>query len=188
MRPLLRAVLAHTELAVAQPIAQVPVESLLDPVAVPLLCLVRWDEELHLHLLELAYAEEEVAGRDLVAERLADLSDSERRLAPRDLEHVLEVDEDPLCGLGAQVGARALFLQRADCGLEHQVELPRLGQVALGRLAGPLAGLTAAVRVLELVRAEAKLARAAVDQRVSSRFLTIASNQRSRMLFFIRTP
>jgi hypothetical protein len=40
----------------------------------------RLDEELHLHLLELAGAEDEVARRDLVAERLADLRDAERRL------------------------------------------------------------------------------------------------------------
>ena len=43
--------------------------------------LVGRDEELHLHLLELAGAEDEVARGDLVAERLADLGDPERRLA-----------------------------------------------------------------------------------------------------------
>ena len=59
-------------------------------------------EELDLHLLELARAEDEVAGRDLVAERLADLRDAERRLLARELQHVLEVDEDALRGLGAQ--------------------------------------------------------------------------------------
>ena len=137
-----------------------------DPVAVPLLGLVRRHEELHLHLLELAQAEEEVPGRDLVAERLADLRDAERRLAPRDLEHVLEVDEDALRRLRTQVRERALALERADVRLEHEVELPRLGQVALGVLAGPLARLAAALRVLELVLAEAELARAAVDERV----------------------
>ena len=53
----------------------------LQPVLVPLLRLVGRDEELHLHLLELERAEDEVARRDLVAERLADLGDAERRLA-----------------------------------------------------------------------------------------------------------
>ena len=42
-------------------------------------------EELHLHLLELARAEDEVAGGDLVAEGLADLGDAERRLLAREL-------------------------------------------------------------------------------------------------------
>ena len=41
------------------------------------------DEVLHLHLLELAHPEDEVAGRDLVAERLADLGDAERQLLAR---------------------------------------------------------------------------------------------------------
>jgi hypothetical protein len=46
----------------------------------PLLVGARLDEELHLHLLELAGPEDEVAGRDLVAERLPDLGDAERDL------------------------------------------------------------------------------------------------------------
>ena len=45
--------------------------------------LVRPDEVLHLHLLELAHPEDEVAGADLVAERLADLGDPERQLLAR---------------------------------------------------------------------------------------------------------
>src|SRR5207253_11131208 len=129
--------------APAQAVAEVPVEPLFDPIAVPLLRLVRRNEVLHLHLLELAHAEEEVAGRDLVAEGLADLRDAERRSATCDLEHVLEVDEDPLGRLRPQEGARALLLQRAHRRLEHQVELPRLGQVALRRLAWALARLAA---------------------------------------------
>jgi hypothetical protein len=160
-------VLAHTKLAVTQAVAAVPVEPLVDPVAVPLVGLVRRNEELHFHLLELAHAEEEVTGGDLVAKRLPGLGDSERRLASRDLEDVLEVDEDSLRGLRPKEGTRALFLERADRRLEHQVELARLGQVALGRLTGPLARLAPAVRVLQLVRPEAQLAGTAVDQRVA---------------------
>ena len=82
-----------------------------------------WHEELHLHLLELARAEDEVAGSDLVAERLADLGDAERRLLAAELEDVFEVDEDALRGLGAQVGDGALVFHRADRRLEHEVEL-----------------------------------------------------------------
>ena len=63
----------------------------------------RLDEELHLHLLELARAEDEVPGRDLVAERLADLRDAERHLLPRRLLHVQEVHVDALRRLRAQV-------------------------------------------------------------------------------------
>ena len=104
--------------------------------------------------------------RDLVAEALADLRDPERRLLAGELQVVLEVQEDPLGGLGAQVDGRALLLDRADRRLEHQVEVARLGQVAVGRLAGVLGGLAAALRLVEVVRAEAQLARPAVDQRV----------------------
>src|SRR5712691_5542714 len=98
--------------------------TLVDPVVVPLLGLVWWHEELHLHLLELAHAEQEVARCDLVAERLTDLRDAERRLAPRELRHVLEVDEDALRGLRSQIRARRRIFHRADLRLEHEVELP----------------------------------------------------------------
>ena len=81
-------------------------------------------EELDLHLLELAGAEDEVARRDLVAERLADLGDPERRLLARELQDVLEVDEDALRGLGAQVDRPSPSSRdRAHVGLEHEVEL-----------------------------------------------------------------
>ena len=97
----------------------------------PRFVLARRDEVLDLHLLELAHAEDEVARRDLVAERLADLRDAERQLAIGRVEHVLEVDEDALRRLGPQVGERLRIGDRADLRLEHHVERPRLGQVAV---------------------------------------------------------
>ena len=127
----------------------------------------RRDEVLHLHLLELERAEDEVPGRDLVAERLADLRDAERRLPPRDLRDVLEVDEDALRGLGAQVGVLPRLLERADSRLEHEVELARLREVALLGLAGMLARPLAALRLVELVGSVAALAEAAVDERIA---------------------
>ena len=73
----------------------VPVPASLEPVLVPLLIGAGLDEELHLHLLELTSAEDEVAGCDLVTEGLAHLSDAEWRLLARSAGDVGEVDEDP---------------------------------------------------------------------------------------------
>jgi hypothetical protein len=115
------------------------------------------DEELHLHLLELARAEDEVAGRDLVAERLADLRDAERHLLTRALLHVQEVHEDPLRRFRAQVDDGSPILDRPHERLEHQVELARLGELAGVMLTRLLARLLRAARVLELVGAEAPL-------------------------------
>ena len=117
-----------------------------------LLALVRRHEVLHLHLLELTGAEHEVAGRDLVAERLADLGDAEGRLLPRGLEHVLEVEEHALRRLGPQVHLVPGALHRAGVGLEHEVELPSLGEGAV------LPAARAGVRVVELVEPEPLLA------------------------------
>src|SRR5690606_34587581 len=88
---------------------------------------------LELALLELARAEREVARVDLVAERLADLGDPERDLLARALPHALEVEEDRLAGLGAQVGGGRRVLLGADEGLEHQVEVAGRRPVVLRR-------------------------------------------------------
>ena len=145
----------------------VPAEPLVAPELEPLVGLGRGYEELHLHLFKLARAEDEVAGRNLVAERLADLGNSERRLLARELQHVLEVDEDALRSLGAQIGGRAGILQRADRRLEHQVELACLRQLAVGAFAGVLRGLIWAVQLVEVIGAEALAAVLAVNHRVA---------------------
>src|SRR5262249_27425400 len=82
---------------------RVPAETLLEPMIEPSLRVHRRHEELHLHLLELARPKGEVAGRDLIAEALADLGDAERRLLARELQVMLEIQEDALSGLWAQV-------------------------------------------------------------------------------------
>ena len=140
------------------------------------------DEELHLHLLELARAEDEVARRDLVAKRLADLRDAERRLLARELQDVLEVDEDALRGLGAQVDGRARVLHGAHRRLEHEVEVARLGEVAVRSLAGVLGRLLGAGELADVVGAEALAALAAVDHRVGEAGEVPARLPRARVL------
>src|SRR5713226_9396939 len=66
-------------------------------------------EELDLHLLKLPAAKGVIARVDLVAKRLANLSDSERQFEPRTIEDVVEVDENALSGFGAQ--KRLAFLK-----------------------------------------------------------------------------
>ena len=139
----------------------VPVEALVAPVLVPLRAVARRDEELHLHLLELAGAEDPVLRCDLVAEALAHLGDAERRLLAGGLQHVDEVGEHALRRLRSQVRHGAGVLDRAGVGLEHQVELAGLGE----RLRRPAVG--AGVGIVELVEAEALLAVGAVDERVA---------------------
>ena len=164
MRQLLRVVLAHTQVALADPVPEMPRTPLLDPEPEPLLGLCGRNEVLHLHLLELERAEDEVARRDLVPERLPDLRDAERRFPARNLGHVLEVDEDALGGLGAEVRILSGLLDRADPGLEHEIELPRLGEIALVGLSRVLARPSTALGLFELVGAVAAFAEPAVDE------------------------
>ncbi len=154
----------------------IPLQAGVDPVLMPLLGGRRLDEELHLHLLELAGTEDEVARRDLVAEALTDLPDAERRLAPRGRDHVGEVDEDALRGLGAQVVHAILSLDRPEVGLEHHVEVARFGPLPLGaavraddlahRHVIGVAALLRGVRLLHVVLAVPLVAVQALDQRV----------------------
>src|SRR5579863_174400 len=98
--------------------AHVPLVTLVAPVLEPSLGVVGWDVVLELHLLELPRPENEVAGSDLVAERLADLSRAKRRLQVLGLQDIGKIDEMALRSFRAQVGHRALVLDRADKGLE----------------------------------------------------------------------
>ena len=149
----------------------------LQPVLVPLLVGARLDEELHLHLLELARAEDEVARGDLVAEGLADLRDAERRLLAGRGHHVVEVDEDALRGLRAQVVQALVALHRAEVGLHQAVEHPRLGEgalvaavraVDLGQV-GRRPAVLVLERLLQVVGAEPLVAGLALGQRVDER-------------------
>ena len=87
-------------------------------------------EKLHLHLLEFARTEGEVARRDFVAETFALLRDAERHLHAAAVHHVAEVDEHPLRRFRPKERLAVVALHRADVRLEHQVELTRLGQRA----------------------------------------------------------
>ena len=138
---LLLLMVAQAEVLVLHTQALEPLVAEAAPVVEPLQIRVRLAEELQLHLLKLADAENEVARRDLVAEALADLADAERDLAARRALDVLEVDENALRGLGAQIHLGGRVLGHALVGLEHEVEFADIGKVALAAArAGDLLG------------------------------------------------
>src|SRR6266852_4886246 len=120
-------VIAHAIFAQAQ-VLDVPAQTFVAPVVEPLVVLARLHEILHLHQLELAHSEDEVARRDLVAERLSLLGDTEWNPHPRRVDDVLEVDEHALSRLRSEVDLRRGVLDRAYMGFEHQVEHARLIQ------------------------------------------------------------
>src|SRR5581483_1142721 len=113
----------------AEPVS-VPLHALFAPIIEPLILCSGFDEKLHLHLLELAGAEDEVSWRNFITERLADLRDAERRLQPARLLDIQEVDEYPLCGFWPQKRYCRVFFYWPDESLEHQVELTSLSEVA----------------------------------------------------------
>ena len=128
---LLGIMVTQTQVLVGHVQAQQPLVAEVAPVLEPLQIGTGLAEELQLHLLKLAGTEGEVAGRDLVAEGLADLAHAEGQLAAGGALHVIEVDEDTLRGLGTQIHGVLGILGDALEGLEHQVELTDIGPVVL---------------------------------------------------------
>src|SRR5450432_841579 len=167
VRQLLLRVLVQAQHLRTKTQPHVPRKPRVDPVLVPLLVAARLDEELHLHLLELAGAEDEVSWCDLVAETLTLLRDAEWRLLARRLLHVEVVDEDALRSLGSQIGKPRLVFDRTEVGLQQSVEHPRLGERAFRSavrtvhicqaMRGRLAVLFG-VRLFEMVRTKALMA------------------------------
>jgi hypothetical protein len=138
----------------------VPGHALGAPVLVPAGAVLGGHEELELHLLELARAEDEVGRGDLVPEALAHLGDAERWFLAARLEHIGEVHEHALGRLRPQVHLGAFALDGTGVGLEHEVEGPGLGEA----VPGP--AVRAHVRVFQMVLPEPALTHAAVHERV----------------------
>ena len=106
-----------------------PLHAVLLPGGEPLHLRAGTAEEFHFHLLELAHAEDELAGDDLVAEGLSDLGDAERDLHAAGLLHVQVLHEDALGRLGTQVDLVVGGAGVADGSGKHQVELADVGPV-----------------------------------------------------------
>ena len=122
-------VVVEAVLLIAQSEGLVPLQTGLFPLGEPLKLGTWTHEELHLHLLKLPHAEDELTGHYLVAEGLAYLGYSERNLHTACLLDIEEVDEYTLCCLGTQVDDTVLAGYIAELGGEHQVELTHLGPV-----------------------------------------------------------
>ena len=108
-----------------------PFQTLFNPVLEPIIVGPGLDEEFQLHDFELASAEGGVAGGDFVAEGFADLGDAEGELAAGAVEDVFEVDVDALGGFRPEVDFGGGVFHGAHEGLEHEVELARVGEFAL---------------------------------------------------------
>src|SRR5579875_1132321 len=161
VRSLLRLQFIKTQPFRLDSIVGIPLFAGANPLLVPFeIAPVVGDEIFELRLFEFADPKRKVSGRDLISERLPDLSDTERRSLSSGLVDVLEVDEDPLSRLRTQVRDRSAVLHRSDARLHHEIEVARLRQ----RPAHPAIGTL--VERAEMVRPEAVLAVAAVDELV----------------------
>ena len=105
-----------------------PAQTLGGPEFVPRHAVLGGAEKFHLHLFELAGAENEIARRHLVTECFADLRDAERQPHARGVQHVFVFQKNALRRFGTQINFGVLVLKHADIGVEHQIKRARLGQ------------------------------------------------------------
>ncbi len=108
----------------------VPSESPFFPLLEPFELFAGTNEELHLHLLEFAHAEDELTRYDLIAECFTDLCNAERNAHAACFLHVEIVDEDALCGFRTEIDGHCAVGGAAHLGLEHKVELAHFRPVA----------------------------------------------------------
>ena len=187
-RELLLRVVAEAQMLRLQAQRRQPLHGVILPVLKPLQIRIRLAEEFHLHLFEFTGAEREIAGSDLVAERLSDLADAKRQMPARRSLHIFEIDENALCRLGTQIDRVGRVLRHTLERFEHQVELTDIGPVELAaRGAGNLEFVDEAHHLVigpavdgaiqgqviggcvildEIVRAETLAAALAVEERI----------------------
>ncbi|MPM89197.1 hypothetical protein SDC9_136305 [bioreactor metagenome] len=128
-REFLGRVIAGSQVLIAQAdIQEEPVHEAA-PVVKPLHVSAGLAEEFQLHLLKFTSPENEVSGRDLIAEGLSDLADAKGHLLAAGPGNVLEVDEDALSRFGSEVHRLGGLVGHSDKGLEHQVKLANIGKV-----------------------------------------------------------
>ena len=89
----------------------------------------RLHEELHFHLFELAHAEDELTGYNLIAESLAYLGNAKRNLHTAGLLHIEVVHKDALGCFGTEIHLVGSVTGRTHLSREHEVELTHIGPV-----------------------------------------------------------
>src|SRR5688572_7736578 len=130
MRQLVLLVLAQSQVLFADAVFWIPSKAFIEPSLMPFFIGAGDNEKLDFHLLEFAAAKSKISRRNLVAEGLADLRDTERQLHAHGLENVIEVNENTLGGFRPQVSHRGILLHRTHESFKHQVELARFGKLA----------------------------------------------------------
>src|SRR5690606_37667113 len=88
--------IVETVILLTQSERQMPLQPCIFPILVIFHLLARTHEELHLHLLELPHAENELTGDNLIAECFSGLSYTKRNLHPSALLHIEEIHENSL--------------------------------------------------------------------------------------------
>ena len=122
---------AETDILLFESEAEKEVLAVASPVIEPLEVCAGLAEEFKLHLLELAYTEDEVSGCYLVTERLTYLCYAERHLFTCCSLDICEVYKDTLRCLGTEIKLCLAVLRYALKGLEHEVELADICEILL---------------------------------------------------------
>src|SRR5215813_3331139 len=172
----------ETQVVRRDPQRNEPLMTVVDPLLMSSFVLARAHEILHLHLLKLASAKDEISRRYFVAKRLANLRNTEWQLAAAGRQDIEKVNKNSLRSFRSQINqrGRVIFSRGSDVRAEHQIEGPRLRKISRPAIrtfhafrANGVCDRSCTGRKVELVRTHTVIAFAAVDQRIAERvFMT----------------
>ena len=108
-----------------------PFNAEFSPIGKPLQIGIRFTEELHFHLFKLSCSESEIAGCNLISERLTDLTYPKRNFLSGSTLHIFEIDKNSLCRFRSEVYRVFVIFRNTLKRLEHQVKLTDICKIML---------------------------------------------------------
>ncbi len=108
-----------------------PVKTELLPICKPFQICIRLTEEFQLHLLKFTGTEGEVTRCNLITERFADLTNTERNFLAGGSLYIFKVYKNALCSFRSQIYGILCILSHTLEGFEHQVELTDVCEIVL---------------------------------------------------------
>ncbi len=117
----------HMQFFGVQALFNPPIDTVVFPFFQPIHVGAGFDKVFQFHLFKFADAENKVARRDFIAERLTDLRNAKWYFARCRIYHIFKLRKNGLSRFGTQISKIFPVFNRTDIRFKHQVEHARFG-------------------------------------------------------------